>query len=279
MTGSQTPVLLSVTYISKSEIDITGGLTWSLAPSPARAHSILVSGSLWGNPLVTGGSPYKGQRRWALVFSLIRAWTNGWVNNRDTGDPRRHHSHYDVTLMGYWGYRLWNPQLWTNALWSISRHWSLGHNVSNVYQMLSYDRTGHIDVVWTCWRHQTETFSALLDICAWIHRSPVNSRHKGQWRGALMCSLICAWDWWFETPLRPLWRPGNEIDEQTVSFFVGETSTSFIFQSTSIYQSHKAHTTPLLDPTMHRTEQKCARFCSAWCIVGYGTGVLRGFVN
>ena len=24
-----------------------------------------------------------------------------------------------------------------------------------------------------------------------IHRSPVNSPHKGQWRGALMCSLIC----------------------------------------------------------------------------------------
>ena len=27
----------------------------------------------------------------------------------------------------------------------------------------------------------------------WIHRSPVNSPHKGQWRGALMFSLICAW--------------------------------------------------------------------------------------
>ena len=26
-----------------------------------------------------------------------------------------------------------------------------------------------------------------------IHRSPVNSSHKGQWRGALMFSLICAW--------------------------------------------------------------------------------------
>ena len=26
-----------------------------------------------------------------------------------------------------------------------------------------------------------------------IHRSPVNSPHKGQWRGALMLSLICAW--------------------------------------------------------------------------------------
>ena len=27
----------------------------------------------------------------------------------------------------------------------------------------------------------------------WIHRSPVNSTHKGQWRRALMFSLICAW--------------------------------------------------------------------------------------
>ena len=26
-----------------------------------------------------------------------------------------------------------------------------------------------------------------------IHRSPVNSPHKGQWRGALMFSLICFW--------------------------------------------------------------------------------------
>ena len=26
-----------------------------------------------------------------------------------------------------------------------------------------------------------------------IHRSPVNSTHKGQWRGALMLPLICVW--------------------------------------------------------------------------------------
>ena len=41
------------------------------------------------------------------------------------------------------------------------------------------------------WRHQMETFSALLAICA--GNSPVNSPHKGQWRGALLFSLICAW--------------------------------------------------------------------------------------
>ena len=47
------------------------------------------------------------------------------------------------------------------------------------------------------WRHQMETFSALLALCAGNSPVPVNSLHKGQWRGALMFSLICAWmnDW------------------------------------------------------------------------------------
>ena len=40
------------------------------------------------------------------------------------------------------------------------------------------------------WRHQMETFSALLALCA--GNSPVNSPHKGQWRGALRFSFICA---------------------------------------------------------------------------------------
>ena len=42
------------------------------------------------------------------------------------------------------------------------------------------------------WRHQMETFFALLALCAGNSRSTVNSPHKGQWRGALMFSLICA---------------------------------------------------------------------------------------
>ena len=48
--------------------------------------------------------------------------------------------------------------------------------------------------VWThpLWRHQMETFSAYWPFVRGIHRSPVNSAHKGQWRGALMFSLICA---------------------------------------------------------------------------------------
>ena len=33
------------------------------------------------------------------MFSLIGAWTNGWVNNQKAADLRRHHVYYDVTVM------------------------------------------------------------------------------------------------------------------------------------------------------------------------------------
>ena len=44
-------------------------------------------------------SPQKAQWRRALMFLLICAWRNGWVNNREAGDLRRHRTHYDVTVM------------------------------------------------------------------------------------------------------------------------------------------------------------------------------------
>ena len=37
--------------------------------------------------------------RGALMFSLMRVWINGWVNNREAGDLRRHRAHYVVTVM------------------------------------------------------------------------------------------------------------------------------------------------------------------------------------
>ena len=48
-------------------------------------------------------------------------------------------------------------------------------------------------VVMAWWRHQMETFSALLATCAGNSPVPVKSPHKGQWHGALMFSLICVW--------------------------------------------------------------------------------------
>ena len=44
---------------------------------------------------------WRNQIQWlrALMFSLICTWTNGWVNNRDAGDLRRHCAHYDDIVM------------------------------------------------------------------------------------------------------------------------------------------------------------------------------------
>ena len=50
--------------------------------------------------------PHKGQWRGALMFSLMRAWTDGWANHRDAGDLRHHRAHYAVTLM----LRLWRTE-------------------------------------------------------------------------------------------------------------------------------------------------------------------------
>ena len=79
---------------------------------------------------------------------------------------------------------------------------------------------GYIGLVLAWWRHQMETFSALLAICA--GNSPVpgefptqrpvtrsfdvffdlrlNKRLSKQW-----------WGWWFETLSRPLWRQRNGV--------------------------------------------------------------------
>ena len=45
----------------------------------------------------------------------------------------------------------------------------------------------HDDVI--KWKH----FPRYQLFLRWMHRIPVNSPHKGQWRGALMFSLICVW--------------------------------------------------------------------------------------
>ena len=66
------------------------------------------------------------------------------------------------------------------------------------------------------WRLQIESFSVLLALCEGNPLITGGFPHKGQWRGALMFSLICAWtkgeansrelSRWFKTSSRSLWR-------------------------------------------------------------------------
>ena len=58
---------------------------------------------VWGIHRSPVNSPHKGQWRGALMFSLICVWINGGVNNREAGDLRCYHAHYNVTVM------LWCP--------------------------------------------------------------------------------------------------------------------------------------------------------------------------
>ena len=43
--------------------------------------------------------PLKGQWRGTLKFLWSAPWINGWVNNREAGDMRRHRVHYDAIVM------------------------------------------------------------------------------------------------------------------------------------------------------------------------------------
>ena len=67
---------------------------------------------------------------------------------------------------------------WSFALYRICFH---------VFQKGGHLSPSHDDVI--KWEH----FPRYWPFVRGIHRSPMNSPHKGQWRGALMFSLICAW--------------------------------------------------------------------------------------
>ena len=54
-----------------------------------------LSGELIGDRLIPPQQHWRG----AFMFSLIYAWANGFVNNRDAGDPRLRRAHCDVTVM------------------------------------------------------------------------------------------------------------------------------------------------------------------------------------
>ena len=51
-------------------------------------------------------------------FSLI--WINGWVNNRDTGDLRRHRAHHDVTVMESMNLCLCLIRRWMSSVCHVS---------------------------------------------------------------------------------------------------------------------------------------------------------------
>ena len=77
--------------------------------------------------------------------------------------------------------------------------------------------TLHDDVI--KWKH----FPRYWPFVRGIHRSPVNSPHKGQWRGALIFSLICLWiNGWVNTDLA-WWRHQMEAFSALLAICAGNS--------------------------------------------------------
>ena len=75
--------------------------------APGKSHDDVIKWKHFPRycPFVRGihrspvNSQHKGQWRGALMFSLICAWINRWVNNGEVGELRRYSAHYDVMVM------------------------------------------------------------------------------------------------------------------------------------------------------------------------------------
>ena len=79
------------------------------------------------------------------------------------------------------------------SLIGIAAFWLRLHRNLLLFAPVSwYNMFTGISLLYTWWRHQMETFFALLALCAGNSPVPVTSQHKRQWRGGLMFSLICA---------------------------------------------------------------------------------------
>ena len=78
--------------------------------------------------------------------------------------------------------RLWRPKACMRGLTDILEKW-----LSHASEKCCLSCPRHDDVM--KWKH----FPRYWPFLRGIHRSPVNSPRKGQWRGTLMFSLICVW--------------------------------------------------------------------------------------
>ena len=182
--------------------------------------------------------PHQGQCRGAVMFSLICVWINGWVNNREAGDLRHYRSHYDVSVMSYGfservclnflrgcakgtcrpGDRFENCYHGDLSNSSHCKQFDDGMPINQKYWIYGYWSFQWMNGDHSWWRHQMETFSALLAICA--GNSPAPGEFPAQRPGTRSFDVFFdlrlnkrlskqPWGWWFETLLCPFWRHCN----------------------------------------------------------------------
>ena len=125
-------------YAESTMATMLASSSWQL-PSVSVIHNICYqfipfsqSGDAYIRHRSPVNSPHKGQWTRALMFSLIWAWINGWVNNREAGDLRRHYAWrhcnefnpltFEIWYFSFISNCTWKPQL---CLWTMSHVWPL----------------------------------------------------------------------------------------------------------------------------------------------------------
>ena len=104
-----------------------------------------------GIPLSLVYSPHKGQWHGALMFSLICAWINTYVNNHEAGYLRCHLTHYDVIVMPYgqtMGCMLWFVSL-INGLFK-SLHCCIQYHLNTLVQDCSITSANALEILQSC---------------------------------------------------------------------------------------------------------------------------------
>ena len=106
--------------------------------------------------------PHKGQWRGALMFPLIYAWINDWVNNHEAGDLRRQHGHYDVIVM--WVGK--NLHMAIRIIWTLT---DANRFIRNTIKLCKYAMCTLPAKIWFIWKAQWKhwycDFDATLTCC------------------------------------------------------------------------------------------------------------------
>ena len=114
---------------------------------------------------------------------------------------------------------LLKKQYYSTLMFSLSWAWTNCWRLKQNTEIVSMSRHHHGSTSFTWWRHQMETFSALLALCA--GNSPVTGEFPAQrpvtWSFDVFFDLRLnkwfskqSWGWWFETSSHSLWCHCNE---------------------------------------------------------------------
>ena len=95
-TDSQILLSNEVAMTNQGSIDSLGDPEWSMAQTVCMIMMTSSNGNITGHRRIPRTKATDAEL-WCILWSA--PWINGWVNNREAGDLRRHCAHYDVTVM------------------------------------------------------------------------------------------------------------------------------------------------------------------------------------